>query len=43
MDPNYEFDAPMYVDFKNALPDDGVDSWFGEYFSLFASAASFHF
>ena len=36
IDPVYECDAPLYVDFEQikqsgGLEDDGADSWFGEY------------
>lgn len=35
IDPVYECDAPLYVDFEQikqsgGLEDDGADSWFGE-------------
>ena len=32
IDPVYECDAPLYVDFEQIkqLEDDGADSWFGE-------------
>lgn len=35
MDPNYEYDAPTYVDFETVRlgleDDDGVDGWFGKH------------
>ena len=35
MEPNFQFDAPMYVDFQNAASDDGLDSWFGKFLRYF--------
>ena len=36
IDPKYECDAPLYVDFEQlkqngGLEDDGADSWFGKF------------
>ena len=37
MDPNYEYDAPTYVDFETVRlgleDDDGVDGWFGKHYA----------
>lgn len=34
IDPKYEYDAPVYVDFTtlavDQVPDDGADKWFGK-------------
>ena len=35
VDTNYEFDAPMFVDFKNDNGNDDVDRWFGKLIKVY--------